>query len=117
MIKVLFNGEAEMREVSFSRDSAHHVTLIGDLPERIDGFCTYRMNGQTLGDFSAYKTVYRMLENGVQLSDDGSVWSEPERIEEPEPIQPTQEERISALEEENAVLLECLLEMSEIVYA
>ena len=31
--------------------------------------------------------------------------------------QPTQEERITALEEENAVLLECLLEMSEIVYA
>lgn len=30
---------------------------------------------------------------------------------------PTQEERIKALEEENAVLLECLLEMSEIVYA
>ena len=35
---------------------------------------------------------------------------------EPDP-QPTQEERIKALEEENAVLLECLLEMSEIVYA
>lgn len=30
---------------------------------------------------------------------------------------PTQEERISALEEENAMLLECILEMSEIVYA
>ncbi|MBQ7887196.1 MAG: hypothetical protein IJ313_09930 [Clostridia bacterium] len=31
--------------------------------------------------------------------------------------QPTDKERIAALEEENAVLLECLLEMSEIVYA
>ena len=30
---------------------------------------------------------------------------------------PTDKERITALEEENAVLLECLLEMSEIVYA
>lgn len=38
------------------------------------------------------------------------------RIEE-EKNKPTQEERIAALEEENAVLLECLLEMSEIVYA
>lgn len=36
--------------------------------------------------------------------------------EEPIP-QPTAEERITALEEENAVLLECLLEMSAIVYA
>ena len=31
--------------------------------------------------------------------------------------QPSDKERITALEEENAVLLECLLEMSEIVYA
>lgn len=30
---------------------------------------------------------------------------------------PTQEERISALEEENAMLMECLLEMSAVVYA
>ena len=36
---------------------------------------------------------------------------------ETEKNKPTQEERIKALEEENAVLLECLLEMSEIVYA
>ena len=39
----------------------------------------------------------------------------------PEPEQPeagpTNEERIAALEEENAMLMECLLEMSEIVYA
>lgn len=98
MIKVLFNGEAEMREVSFSRDSAHHVTLIGDLPERIDGFCTYRTNGQPLGDFSAFLTIYRRIENGIQLSDDGSVWTEPEKIEEPERTQPTQEQRITLLE-------------------
>lgn len=39
-----------------------------------------------------------------------------DRMEE-EKNKPTQEERIAALEEENAVLLECLLEMSEIVYA
>lgn len=31
--------------------------------------------------------------------------------------EPTYEERIAALEEENAMLLECVLEMSEIVYA
>lgn len=30
---------------------------------------------------------------------------------------PTQEERIAALEAENAMLMECILEMSEIVYA
>ena len=30
---------------------------------------------------------------------------------------PTQEERIAALEEQNAFLTECLLEMSELIYA
>lgn len=39
-----------------------------------------------------------------------------DRMEE-EKNKPTQEERIEALEEENAVLLECLLEISGIVYA
>lgn len=100
MIKVLFNGESETRDVSFSCEGDHLVTLIGDVPDVINGFSTYRMNGQPLGDFLEYKTVYRKIENGVQLSDDGSVWSEPEKIDEPEQEQPTQEERIKALEEE-----------------
>ena len=37
-------------------------------------------------------------------------------LPEPEP-EPTVEERVTALEEQNAVLEECLLEMSEVVYA
>ena len=35
---------------------------------------------------------------------------------EPEPEEPTAQERIAALEQQNALLTECLLEMSEIVY-
>lgn len=35
---------------------------------------------------------------------------------EPE-VQPTDAERIAALEEQNSMLMECLLEMSEIIYA
>lgn len=102
MIKVLFHGETNMMEVSFSRDGEHVVTLIGEVPESVNGFLTYRVNGQPLGDFSEYKTVYRKIENGVQLSDDGSVWSEPEMIETPEQTGLTQEQRIAALEEKLA---------------
>ena len=64
----------------------------------------------------AYTTVYRTLDNAVQLSDDGSVYVEPE-VPEPGEPQPTQEERIKALEDQNETLLQCILEMSEIVYA
>ena len=118
MIKIAINGETGMREVSFSRENKHVITLIGDVPEAIDGFCTYRQNGQPLGVFTGYNTVYRKVDGGVQLSDDGSVYAEPEAVEVPELVETlTQEERIAQLEEQNATLLECLLEMSEIVYA
>ena len=98
MIKIAINGETGMREVSFSRENKHVITLIGDVPEAIDGFCTYRQNGQPLGDFTGYNTVYRKVDGGVQLSDDGSVWSEPERIEAPEQNEPTTEQRVELLE-------------------
>ena len=39
-----------------------------------------------------------------------------EEANKPAPV-PTQEERIAELEAQNAMLMECLLEMSEIVYA
>lgn len=78
------------------------------MPDAIDGFATYRMNGQPLGDFSGFKTVYRRIDGGVQLSDDGSVWQEPEQIDVPERTKPTAEERIAALEERNAYLEEAL---------
>ena len=55
----------------------------------------------------------------MQFSDDGSVYVEPEVPDTPVPgePQPTQEERIKALEDQNETLLQCILEMSEIVYA
>ena len=57
------------------------------------------------GDVSEYRYV------------DGEYIYDPLPTPEPEEQPLTQEERITALEEENAVLLECLLEMSEVVYA
>lgn len=48
---------------------------------------------------------------------DGEYIYSPLPIPEPEEPQPTQEDRIAALEEQNAFLTECLLEMSETLYA
>ncbi len=74
-----------------------------------------------LGDFSDYTTVYRTLDNAVQLSDDGSVYVEPK----PEDPQPTEEEKektlmkaqIKALGDRNDFLEDCVAEMASIVYA
>lgn len=117
MIKIKFNGTTDMVNVSFARISNHVIELGGITDAPTTGFTTWRMDGVTqLGDFGGYTTVYRTLDNAVQISDDGSVYVEPEVPESGEP-QPTQEERIKALENQNETLLQCILEMSEIVYA
>lgn len=98
MIKVLFAGENEMREVSFQRTSANIITLKGITDAPTKGFTTWRMDGITqLGDFSEFTTVYRAFDDAVQYSDDGSVWVEPSYPPQEED-KPTQEERITALE-------------------
>lgn len=120
MIKIKFCGESNTKTISFSRENNHVVTLGGLTDAPTTGFTTWRMDGVTqLGDFSGYTTVYRVLDNAIQLSDDGSVYVEPEVPDAPEPgePQPTQEERIKTLEDQNETLLQCILEMSEIVYA
>ncbi len=113
MIKIKFNDSDELLESGFTRISDHVVELYG-VTKAPSGFTTWRMDGVTqLGDFSDYTTIYRTLDNAVQLSDDGSVYVEPK----PGEPKPTQEERIKALENQNETLLQCILEMSEIVYA
>lgn len=117
MIKILFDGSSEKLDLTFARVSEHVVELGGITDAPTTGFTTWRMDGVTqLGDFSGYTTVYRILDNAVQLSDDGSVYVAPE-VPEPGEPRPTQEERIKALENQNETLLQCILEMSEIVYA
>lgn len=96
MIKIKINASDEIREVTFSRHSEHVIELGGIADAPTTGFTTWRMDGVTqLGDFSNYTTIYRTLDNAVQLSDDGSVYVEPK----PGEPKPTQEERIKALED------------------
>jgi len=70
MIKIKINASDEIREVTFSRHSEHVIELGGIADAPTTGFTTWRMDGVTqLGDFSDYTTVYRTLDNAVQLSD------------------------------------------------
>ena len=128
MIKIKINASGEIREVTFSRHSEHVIELGGIADAPTTGFTTWRMDGVTqLGDFSDYTTVYRTLDNAVQLSDDGSVYVEPEVPDTPVPgeTQPTAEEKektlikaqIQALSERNDFLEDCVAEMASVVYA
>lgn len=98
MIKVKFNDSSEYREVSFLTSGSHIVTLLGNVPEDSSGFKAYRMNGDYLGDFSDYTTVYQILNGGISFSDDGSTWHEEPYVPEPIDGTPTLAERVTDLE-------------------
>ena len=111
MIKVLFAGENEMREVSFQRTSVNTITLKGIEDAPTAGFTTWRMDGITqLGDFSDYTTIYRVLNDAIQLSNDGSVYVEPTIPEHPPDPQPTQLDRVEAQVLYTALMTDTILE-------
>jgi hypothetical protein len=95
MIKIKFNGSNKLLEAGFTRINDHVIELHG-VTKAPSGFTTWRMDGVTqLGDFSSYVTLYRELENAVQLSDDGRVYVKPTP---PTEKRKTYDERITALE-------------------
>lgn len=74
-----------------------------DVPKTYNGMPVVEMLPD--GDISDYRYV-----------NDTYVHNPKPKPEDPDP-QPTQLERIKALENQNETLLQCILEMSEIVYA
>ena len=94
MIKIKYNDTEAFEEVTFSKTDK--IISLKGATENNSGFKTYRMSGEQLGDFSDYTTTYRLLDDEVQYSNDGSVWVEPE------PYVPTTEEKINALKKELA---------------
>lgn len=112
MIKIQFNDSSTKIDAGFER-SAHIITLTGVTQPNTSGFTTWRNDGITqLGDFSEFTTVYRLLDDALQLSDDGSVYTEPEPLPEPEPSGPTFEERLNTIE---ATTDELVLMMADII--
>ena len=120
MIKIKFLDQDALYPVSFTQDSAHVCTTIGEgIPQDTCGFLTFRMNGQPLGDRSDFTTIYRILDNGIQWSNDGSVWVEPPvpvLVPDPEPVapQPTQLDRVEAQALYTALMTDTLLEDEEV---
>lgn len=93
MLNMKYTGSKPVYEVEFSRISQHVVQLIGEIPAKDKGFTLSRDESEDEWDYKNFKTVYRQLDNGVQFSDDGSVYvAPPEPEPDPEPEPPTEEE-------------------------
>ena len=94
MIKIKYNNRENFEEITFSK--VGNIVSLKGTKENNSGFKTYRLSGEQLGDFSDYTTTYRLLDDEVQYSNDGSVWVEPET----HPYEPTIQDQISALKKE-----------------
>ena len=78
MLSLNYVGEYDSYEVEFDR-TEHVVTLKGDFPIKTTGFYLSQLGKLNDLNYTAFKTVYRVIAGGVQFSDDGSVWVEPTR--------------------------------------
>lgn len=92
MLSLKYLNEKEKYLVSFENVSKNIVQIIGNFPIKTSGFTLSREGKEDNWDYSQYTTVYREIDGGVQFSNDGSVYVEPEPTPEPEPYIPTLDE-------------------------
>lgn len=69
-----------------------HVVQITGVEQNLSGFHLVIGETEVFGKYEDYTTLYRIIENGFQLSNDGSVYVEPVPVPEPEPYEPTLED-------------------------
>ncbi len=104
MVNLTYLGEAVSYPVLFDAISGHVVQIKGAFPVRQSGFVLNRIGRDDDNwDYSGYTTVYRIIEGGVQFSDDSSIYvapPEPEPVPEPEPYEPTLQEIKDAKKQE-----------------
>lgn len=85
MLNMTYINDSVVYPVSFSSISKNIVELKGDFQIRTSGFTLSRPDHDDNWDYSAYTTVYREIDGGVQFSNDGSVYTpEPDVISEQE---------------------------------
>ena len=118
MIKIKSNGADEFLEAGFTRINDHVIELGGITDAPTTGFTTWRMDGITqLGDFSTYTTIYYMLGDIVQLSNDGSTYIIQETPDPGTSTETLMKAQIKALSDRNDFLEDCFAEMAGVVYA
>lgn len=90
-MNILFLDGKEPVSGKVTKQDDNHV-LIEGVEKNVSGFNLLTEKGFVFGKYEDYTTLYKDTETGYILSNDGSVYVEPEPIPEPEPIEPTLEE-------------------------
>lgn len=91
MKNILFTDKKECVQGEVNLLSENLIYLKG-IEKNLSGFDLLTDSGEVFGKYKDFTTLYREMEDGFILSNDGSVYVEPEPIPEPAPLQPTLEE-------------------------
>lgn len=87
-MKILFNNKEELIECEIKFVN-NNIVELSNVEQNLSGFKIYNEFNELLGDYSEYTTLYKNLLTSYQLSNDGSVYVEPEPTV---PYEPTLEE-------------------------
>ena len=101
MVNIIFLDEEETRLADVEIVS-EHVIQIKNVEQNLSGFHVLTNGGSVFGKYEDYTTLYRVLDDGYQLSNDKTVYEETDDTESHEPYIPTleevQEEKVREME-------------------
>lgn len=101
MQNIVFLDNKEVLQASVKKITSNTIQIVGDILPNTSGFHLINGNGSVYGKYEDYTTIYREIDGGFILSNDGSIYVEPEPVPEPEPVVPTleevQEEKVSEM--------------------
>lgn len=92
MQNIIFSNKEVILSAEVKRIGEHLVQINGDFAKNVSGFHILTDAGAVYGKYEDYTTLYKEIEGGFILSNDESVYVEPEPIPDPEPYEPTLEE-------------------------
>lgn len=98
MVTIQFLDSLETTQATVTEINDHVVEVSGS-STNLSGFYVYSNHDILIGNYSSFKTLYRTFPDRFQLSDDGSVYTPPEIVPDPEPtIEALQENKINEME-------------------
>ena len=92
MQNVLFLNTETPSKAEVKRLGEHLIQIIGDVEKNTSGFHLINDVGSVYGKYEDFITIYKEIEGGFVLSNDDSVYVEPEPVPEPEPYEPSLDE-------------------------
>ena len=92
MQNVLFLNTETPSKAEVKRLGEHLIQIIGDVEKNTSGFHLINDVGSVYGKYEDFTNLYKEIEGGFVLSNDDSVYVEPEPVPEPEPYEPSLDE-------------------------